>query len=101
MGLKKILGWICKAPLILLILATVGVGFYAASGSLPGFKISYAAPLIIIGLIVLYLLGVFLCSGNNNDIEVVSENGQNETNNTNSDYDEETQRAIEQYESEQ
>jgi hypothetical protein len=94
MNIKKILGWIMKTPLILLVLLTAGVGFYAASGMLPGFTISYASPLLLTGLIVLYMLGSFLAS---RDKKIESEPTSDYLEPSNSDYDEETNRALAEY----
>ena len=57
---KKILGWILMIPLILLNLATLAVGVYAALGNVPGFLISWAAPSIILGFQIALLVGVIL-----------------------------------------
>jgi hypothetical protein len=62
MNIKKISGWILKLPLILLNLATLGVGIYAAMGNVPGFLISWAAPAIIGGFQIAYLIGALLIS---------------------------------------
>jgi len=60
MKTKKIVGWILKAPLILLILASFGASVYAAMGKVPGLLISWGAPGIIGGMIVSYLIGAYL-----------------------------------------
>ena len=93
MNIKKIIGWIIKTPLILLVLATAGIGFYAASGGVEGFRISYGAPIVLSSLIVLYCIGSFMTS---NKSTLEDKSNYLDTNNSN--YDEETQRAIEQYE---
>jgi len=57
---KKILGWILETPLILLNIATLGVGIYAALGYVPGFLISWGAPIIIGVFQLLYIIGIVL-----------------------------------------
>ena len=57
---KKIFGWILKSPLILLNIATLGVGIYAAMGLVPGFLISWVAPAIIGGIQLAYIIGAVL-----------------------------------------
>lgn len=96
MGIKKVLGWILKTPLILLMLATIGVGFYAASGNVPGFTISYNGPILLTVIAVAYIVGSLLCLM---DKKVLSVDKSNYLDTKNSNYDEETQRAIDQYES--
>ena len=95
MGIKTILGWVLKAPLILLVLATIGVGFYAASGSVPGFTITYNGPILLTVITAAYIGGALLCS---TDRKVVPVEKSNYLDANNSNYDEETQKAIEQYE---
>ena len=60
MNTKKIFGWILKLPLMLLNILTLGVGIVAALGYIPGFLISWAAPIIIGGIQLAYLLGSYL-----------------------------------------
>ena len=60
MNIKKILGWVLMIPLILLNLATLGVGIFAALGNVPGFLISWAAPAIIGGFQIAFIIGVIL-----------------------------------------
>jgi hypothetical protein len=95
MGIKTILGWILKAPLILLVLATIGVGFYAASGNVSGFTISYNGPILLTGFLITYSIGYYLCK---NDKKAITTDSNTYLDTNNSNYDEETQRAIEQYE---
>jgi len=56
-----------RAPLILLNLATLGVGIYAAMGEVPGFYITWGAPAIIGGLLVAYIIGSFMISSSKNE----------------------------------
>jgi len=95
MGFKSILGWILKAPLTLLVLATIGVGFYAAGGGVPGFTVSYNGPILLTGFLIAYVVGYLLCK---NDKKTISTDKTNYLDTNNSNYDEEAQRAIEQYE---
>ena len=60
MGALKIFGWVLKIPLIILNLATLGVGIAAAMGYIPGFLISWAAPAIIGGLQLAYIIGTVM-----------------------------------------
>jgi len=69
MGFKSIVGWVLKLPLILLILATLGVGIYAAMGKVPGFIVSWSAPGFIALLIILYAVGNFLLKSDRLDNE--------------------------------
>jgi len=69
MSAKKIFGWIFKLPLILLILATFGVGVYAAMGNIPGFIVSWNAPGFIGLLIILYFAGNLLLKSDQQDKE--------------------------------
>lgn len=94
---KKILGWVMKTPLIFLILSTAFLGFYAAAGGIEGFRISYASPIVLTILILLYGIGMLLHSRSDN-AQFKSDGGQDYLDATNSDYDEETKKAIEQYE---
>ena len=69
---KKIFGWIFKSPLIILNLATLGVGIYAALGKVPGFLISWWASIILGGLQLLYLIGALLIwSARKNNIQTI------------------------------
>jgi hypothetical protein len=95
MGFKNILGWILKVPLILLVLSTIGIGFYAAAGQVPGFVISYGAPIFLLALVGLYYLGEWLCLRERRGSGIKKSNYLDPTN---SNYDEETRIAIEQYE---
>lgn len=52
---RKVLGWILKAPLILLVITSFGAGIYAAIENIEG--ITWATPIILGALIVLYLMG--------------------------------------------
>jgi hypothetical protein len=52
---KKILGWILKAPAILLLFASVIAGFYAATNKIAG--IGFSAPIIILIILILYIIG--------------------------------------------
>jgi len=70
MNTKKIFGWILEAPLILLNVATLGVGIYAALGNVPGFLISWAAPAIIGGMQVAYIIGAILISKSRKENQV-------------------------------
>ena len=67
---KKIFGWILKVPLILLNLATLGVGVYAAMGKVPGFLISWAAPAIIGGVQLIYIIGAILINRSKKDTQI-------------------------------
>lgn len=79
MNTKKVWGWIFELPLILLNIATLGVGIYAALGYVPGFLISWAAPIIIGALQILYIIGAILINksrkdvDSNNDVQQVSQ----------------------------
>ena len=55
---KKLLGWILKAPMILLILGSFIGGVYAAYKNIQG--ITYATPAIIGAIIAAYLIGAWL-----------------------------------------
>ena len=67
METKAFFGWVMRTPLILLNLATLGVGVYAAMGKVPGFYISWGAPAIIGGLLVSYIIGCFMISSSKNE----------------------------------
>jgi hypothetical protein len=86
---KKILGWVLEIPLILLNIATLGVGIYAALGYVPGFLISWAAPAIIGGLQILYIIGAVLISKARKD------NQDTQTNTDSQQYSEEQYTAEE------
>jgi intracellular septation protein A len=55
---NKIVGWILKVPLILLILASFFGGIYAAATNLQG--ISWSTPITLLIFIILYLVGNYL-----------------------------------------
>lgn len=76
MNTKKVLGWILETPLILLNIATLGVGIVAAMGLIPGFLISWAAPAIIGGMQVAYIIGAILLSKARKENASVSESEQ-------------------------
>ena len=73
MKAKKIIGVILQAPLVILNLATLGIGIYAAMGKVPGFYISWGAPAIIGGLIVSYFIGSWMASSANSGDQVETE----------------------------
>jgi hypothetical protein len=73
---KKVLGWILKIPLIILNVATLGVGIVAAMGLVPGFLISWAAPAIIGGMQIAYILGAILVGKAKKDNTPVAESEQ-------------------------
>jgi hypothetical protein len=73
---KKVFGWILKIPLILLNIATLGVGIYAAMGYVPGFLISWAAPAIIGGMQLAYIIGAILINKSRKDNQVSMEQEQ-------------------------
>ena len=62
MAIKTFFGWLLKAPLILLNVATLGVGIYAATGAVEGFQISWGAPILIASLQIAYLIGAWMVS---------------------------------------
>jgi len=96
MNIKKILGWVMKAPLILLVLLTAGIGFYAASGMLSGFTISYTSPIVLTILIILYILGSFLAS-RDKKVETYLEQDSDYFDPSNSDYDEVVDKSLAEY----
>lgn len=53
-----------RTPLILLNFATLGVSIYGAMGKVPGFFISWGAPILIGCLLLLYIIGSFMISSN-------------------------------------
>lgn len=59
MKIKKVIGFILKLPLILMVLASFGASIYAAYYKIQG--ITWASPIILGALICLYLIGIFLC----------------------------------------
>ena len=61
---KKLFGWILKAPMVLLILASLFGGLYAAYLHING--ITYATPAIIGAIIAAYLIGDWMI-GNSKD----------------------------------
>jgi len=71
MGAKTFFGWLCKLPLILLVITTLGVGIYAAMGKIPGFVISWGAPGFIALLLILYLIGAALLNSDRKQKEEV------------------------------
>jgi hypothetical protein len=88
MNVKKILGWVLMIPLILLNLATLAVGIYAALGNVPGFLISWAAPAIIGGFQIAFIVGVILNKSARNETPVTRdiEEAQTEDNQEQSEY---------------
>ena len=76
---KKVLGWILEIPLILLNIVTLSVGVYAAMGYVPGFLISWAAPTIIGGMQLAYIIGAILISKSRKENAPVSESEQYST----------------------
>jgi hypothetical protein len=79
MNIKKILGWILMLPLILLNIATLGVGIYAALGYVPGFLISWAAPAIIGGFQLAFIIGVILNRKARNETPITTDIEQTST----------------------
>jgi len=76
MSAKTFFGWLLKAPLILLNLATLGVGIYAAMGYVPGFLISWGAPGIIGGLLISYAIGTYMLSSEKKNRQEMSQTDQ-------------------------
>lgn len=52
---KKIISWILKAPLLLLVLVSFIGGFYASYSNIGG--VTYSTPTLIGIIIILYILG--------------------------------------------
>ena len=74
MAAKTFFGWLMRTPLILLNFATLGVSIYGAMGKVPGFVISWGAPVLIGALLLLYLIGSFMISSNKKeDVEEYEE----------------------------
>jgi len=67
MGAKTFFGWLIRLPLILLNLATLGVGIYAAMGNVDGFYITWGAPIIIGSLLLAYMIGSMMISSDRKD----------------------------------
>lgn len=68
MGAKTFFGWLIRAPLIFLNLATLGVSVYAAMGNVPGFYINWGASVVIGSLLLLYLIGSFMISSDKKEV---------------------------------
>ena len=71
MGAKTFFGWVIRLPLILLNLATLGVGIYAAMGKVDGFYITWGAPIIIGSLLLAYIIGSAMISSDRKEDEEV------------------------------
>jgi hypothetical protein len=98
MNIKKLLGRVLKIPLLIVALATAGLGLYAASGAIPEFRIAYNAPIVLAIIIGLYVIGeILVYSGYKSETEITVEQAPYLDPNTGN-YDEETANAIEQYE---
>lgn len=54
----KIIGWILKVPLILLVLVSWGASFYAASQKIQG--ITWSVPIVYTVFVLLYAIGAYL-----------------------------------------
>jgi hypothetical protein len=82
MKIKTFCGWILKTPLILINIATLGVLIYAATGSIPGFLISWGAPCFYASLQAAYLIGTLLIysARKNKEESIGSDNYEEQSN---------------------
>jgi len=70
MAIKNIIGKVLKAPLIILVLASFAASIYAAMNKIQG--ITYAVPVILGIILVLYFIGVFLGRSPKEDTDEVN-----------------------------
>jgi len=55
---KKIIGWIFKTPMYLMLVASLVASYYAAIKNIQG--ITYASPIIMTILVVLFIIGEYM-----------------------------------------
>jgi len=74
MKMKKIIGWILQIPMYLLVLGSFAASIYAVYNKISG--VTYATPIILAGIIIAFLIGVYL-KIEREEIKVWSEEEEN------------------------
>lgn len=68
MNAKKFFGWLLRIPLILLNMGGIAAGVYAAQNKIN--DITYAVPIILVVMFLLYIWGSFLVKKGKEDEQV-------------------------------